>query len=256
MSVIVEWDDVRTGVKHALGEESLGWIDQIEIGLQQLKRNVGAGHYLPGESQLPVIVQIKQKFGDLRIYTDGTESASVQSAIKDICQQVSSTCERCGNAAAAQQIAGYVTRLCCHCYNQLLDERFEVSRVRWPADMDDLDVAKRFPSLVLPTCTRLKPVCGKGWQVPIFRGLQQMERALRKADMPPNTVQINDIKEKLGCLSIRYHLCDPVVEDIDKQVGFNTSQTCMYCGHYGGRHRGRRKLSCLCDHCLMSARAE
>ena len=193
MSGVVEWDDVRTGAKRALGEESLGWIDQIEIGLQQLKRNVDAGHYQPSESQLLVIVQIKQKFGDLRIYTSGTESASVQSAIKDICQQVSSTCERCGNAAAAQQIAGYVTRLCCHCYKHLLDERFEVSGVRWSTNMDDLDVAKRFLGLVLPTCTSLKPVCGKGWQVPIFRGLQQLERALQKADLPPNTVQISDI---------------------------------------------------------------
>lgn len=66
---VIDWTDIRGSLERELGEDSHGWIDQIEIGLRQLRREVEEISFQPGEGTQPCIVQVKQKSGDLGIYS-------------------------------------------------------------------------------------------------------------------------------------------------------------------------------------------
>ena len=72
--------------------------------------------------------QIKQKFGELRVYTDGRKTASMKEALKRARRQARETCEECG-LPASLRTANWVRTQCDDC-NQRYLERVEERRVR------------------------------------------------------------------------------------------------------------------------------
>ena len=67
--------------------------------------------------------QIKQKFGELRVYTDGRKTASMKEALKRARRQARETCEECG-LPASLRTANWVRTQCDDC-NQRYLERME-----------------------------------------------------------------------------------------------------------------------------------
>lgn len=241
----IDWNNIHSSLVKELGNECMGWISQIEIELLELKQEIEASE----DPKLPTVVQIKQKFGDLRIYTDGQEPKSVTEAIDEICSHVSKTCEDCGNSADVQIIAGFASRLCCHCYNRFLDKRFTNTEGRWPNYLTRFDVAERWPDLVSPSCASLVPSVGSGWLIVLGHHLKQLNSAVSKAELPPGTIQISDIKTKNRCISLSFHNYHDVAELFEKRLEYATTLICERCGHNGSRNRGKDYSNCLCDYC-------
>lgn len=242
-SAVIDWNHIRAGLEDELLGDRYGWIDRIELGLLRLKAEIA------DLDSLPRIVQIQQKFGELRFYADGSVAPNIQQALDQVSQQCANTCEVCGNAARRQKVGFYIAVLCCHCFNKIKKEQFDAE-----GDQDDfleLDLAEQFPDLIHPDCANPKPVIGSGWVYLLEHRLRQMESATVAAGLEPGTVQISDIKRKLGNIQIDFHRYHPVVKEAERAIELDTQQTCIKCGHIGGRNRGRREFACLCDYCLF-----
>ncbi|AML53811.1 hypothetical protein [Falsihalocynthiibacter arcticus] len=240
----IDFDNIQESLERELGLGFEGWIPKIEIGLLELKLELQNCEITP-----PIIVQMKERFGDLRIYTDSQEPAAVSEALEDICRHVNSSCQRCGNAAEVQVVFGWAIRLCCHCYNKFLDERFDGAESRWPDSLSPFDVANKFPDLVRPDCASLLPSVGQGWLVALGQYLKEMDYAVQRAELPPGTVQICDIKTKNRKISLSYHQYHEVAELSELRLEYATSQICTRCGHRGSRRRDKNYADCLCDYC-------
>lgn len=97
-------------------EVSDGWLDLIDDGLSKIEAYLGAVGWL-GKSE---VRQIKEKFGELRIYVrprDGhewsDEIATGLASIRDEIMNLSArTCEICGKAGQIEVIGGYHQCLC------------------------------------------------------------------------------------------------------------------------------------------------
>ena len=70
------------------------------------------------------VVQIKEKFGSLRFYIDGSNSFEVGDLIDAAEKESSVTCEECGAVGLTARISGWMKTLCPVC-EKLLKERNE-----------------------------------------------------------------------------------------------------------------------------------
>ena len=76
---VLDWGDIRNSVLAELGEwREEGWVEQLTIALEQVKADALR---LNPRLKLPIVVQIKQKLGGLRVYAT---SDSTPSLVQDI----------------------------------------------------------------------------------------------------------------------------------------------------------------------------
>ncbi|KUJ77803.1 hypothetical protein [Ruegeria profundi] len=85
MNQVVDWNDIHNSVLKALGEQRMGWADQLVLVLEDVKLSVAQRPDIFG-TKLPVVVQIKQKLGGLRVYTRKMQSKYLRRA-GDTCRE-------------------------------------------------------------------------------------------------------------------------------------------------------------------------
>jgi hypothetical protein len=89
-------------------ETSVGWADILAELFEVMEREIAA---LPPEERERVHpLQIKEKFGGLRVYMAGT-TEGIQKAIKAAEYKAERTCETCGKPGMARP-GGWVVTLC------------------------------------------------------------------------------------------------------------------------------------------------
>jgi hypothetical protein len=91
------YNDVK---KHLLGIGE-GWCPFVEPVLEDISRKGGT------------IVQVKEKFGGLRIYTHGGDYEAISDLIRGAESAVSHICEECGKVGSlSQNKRGWMKTLC------------------------------------------------------------------------------------------------------------------------------------------------
>ena len=84
----------------------LGWLKLVDNALTRI-RNVDA------EVQ---VIQVKSKFGGLRIYTENCENLhTVDNIINEATDRAAKTCEKCGETGESRSKNGWVATLCHDC---------------------------------------------------------------------------------------------------------------------------------------------
>ncbi len=170
---VMDWCSIDASVVAELSSERQGWTDQLTMVLENLRHDIERE-----DAEFPIIAQIKQKMGELRVYFEPPSGDPFRfSALQQQIDRISKTCESCGNAARKQNIQFYVTTLCCWCYNRELKRRSEYTAENGPVD-PAFDIAERFPDLVNPTTASLRPSIGVGWFNMLAQRLRQMETIL------------------------------------------------------------------------------
>ncbi len=247
MKSVVDWNDIHSSVLRELGEHRKGWADQLALVLEDVKRSVERYPDVFGD-ELPDVQQIKPKMGGLRVYTRKCNQ-NILDELDTRVDEIEKSCEKCGNAAQVQSIQGYLTTLCCWCYNDYLEERFEGAEAMWPTDLE-LDIADRFPDLVSADTASLMPNTGPGWLVPLGRFLQATEHVVRKAFVEPVVVQITDVKtNRNGSIDIVFSRYDHCLDQLLRRIELDSRRTCAKCGHKGDIVRKKDKANMLCAHC-------
>ncbi len=247
MNQVVDWNDIQASVLKALGEHRVGWADQLAIVLEDVKRSVSQHPDVFGD-ELPVIVQIKQKLGGLRVYTREC-NRNIFDELETRVEEIEKTCERCGNSAEIQNIRGYLVTLCCWCYNRYLEDRFEGAEMMWPTDLE-LNVANRFPDLVSADTASLWPSIGPGRLVLLGRFLAEAEHLVRENCETPIQVQISDVTTGSDCsIQINFRRYDQCLDLPLKRLVLDSKRTCARCGHVGDIVRKKNKATALCAHC-------
>ncbi|WP_171135021.1 hypothetical protein [Ruegeria sp. HKCCD7221] len=247
MKPVVDWNDIHTSVMNALGEHRVGWADQLALVLEDVKRSVAQHPDVFGD-ELPVIVQIKQKLGGLRVYTREC-NRNIFGELETRVEEIEKTCERCGNSAEIQNVRGYLVTLCCWCYNSYLEDRFEDAEARWPTDLE-LNVADRFPDLVSADTASLWPSVGPGRLVLLGRFLAEAEHLVRENSETPIQVQISDVKTGPdGSIQVSFSRYDQCLDLLLKRVQLDSKRTCARCGHVGDIVRKKHRATALCAHC-------
>ncbi len=90
MTNIFDYDDIRGSVEKHLGKDNLGWVRIVSGCFEAIKK-----HCDRSEESYPSVGQIKQKFGSLRIYMDGTqEDTFIQLRLQQAMQERWSNCLR------------------------------------------------------------------------------------------------------------------------------------------------------------------
>ncbi len=249
---VINWDNIHEGVLKALGEQrQKGWVAYLSLSLEEVKQDAAATG-----GELPAIVQIKQKFGGLRVYTSGG-SEHVWTDIQSHVDRIEQRCEQCSNVADVQSIFGYATTLCSWCYARELERRCKYAPVRHALDEKGIDVAERFPDLVRSDCASLKPAVGPGWQEMISHYLGLLERTIKEEDLPLGTVQISDIKtNRNGHISIGFHRSHSCIGHVVSKMEIASLSCCAKCGHRGDIVRARDKSDLLCASCYVRSTSE
>ncbi|WP_170724464.1 hypothetical protein [Ruegeria lacuscaerulensis] len=118
-SGVVDYDDIKNSVEEELGHTPDGWAGLVTDLFQKIKE-----HCDKQEIEYPVVSQIKQKFGQLRIYF-GTvvKDERIDSLIQATIERANHSCEKCSNAAQVQLVEGFVATLCCWCAHELVSSR-------------------------------------------------------------------------------------------------------------------------------------
>ena len=88
-----------------------GWFNLL-VGLSQRIDDLAKAAGLSGDDY-PEAVQVKEKFGGLRFYTNGVPDA-VNNAIDEACERSLSICEVCGRPGR-QTGGGWIRTLCEDC---------------------------------------------------------------------------------------------------------------------------------------------
>ncbi len=190
---------------------------------------------------MPTIIFLKRAGGNLVISTAADTPQDVLDCMGRICSDCSRLCEKCGNAAYAQHTMP-IRRLCSWCYAK------DAPRIR------DLDVATEFPDLVSDHTASLVPATGRRWYAIIRKCLVEMRGVVRDADLAPGTVQISDIKAKLGSIRTGFHSFHDSIDLIDQQLHDDSLLTCCRCGHVGERARAFMHNEGVCNRCAVFAR--
>ena len=247
MKQVVDWNDIHTSVLKALGEHRVGWADQLALALEDVKRSVEQRPDIFGR-KLPVVVQIKQKLGGLRVYTREC-NRNIFDELETRVEEIEKTCESCGNTAHVQSIRGYLTTLCCWCYNIYLEDRFEGAEAKWPTDLK-LNVADRFPDLVSAETTSLLPNIGPGRLVLLGQFLAEAQHLVRANCETPIQVQISDVTTGSdGSIQINFSRYDQCLDLPLKRLALDSKRTCARCGHVGDIVRKKDRPTALCAHC-------
>ena len=241
-SDLIDWDDLETSLTENLGSHRRGWVELALPRFELIKREAES------PDDLPKNVSAKEKFGEICIYTGLTKEADKRT-LEFLVQESAFTCECCGNAARKQVITAFLVTLCCECFHQ----RFPTKKLtQQPAQR--YDIASRHPQLVSDDCLTLVPAVGPGWHGLIFRGFNRMAGQVMKFD-GDISVEITDVKEKLGTLNISLRRSTPEIDRIADEMVREASLTCTRCGYYGQRVRGKQEIGGLCTVCSQTSLA-
>lgn len=92
-----------------------GWfqlIYQLSVAIEDIAREIK--NEGTSEDHLPLVVQVKEKFGGLRFYMDHI-SNDIDDLIENGCSMSLSICESCGAEGATRQNGGWIQTLCENC---------------------------------------------------------------------------------------------------------------------------------------------
>ncbi|WP_282022469.1 hypothetical protein [Ruegeria faecimaris] len=114
---VIDWGDIHNSVVSELGKECQGWIRIVEEALERVKKRA-----IEQKRPAPEVHQIKQKFGELRIYysranTDGYQDSDIVAAITE----ANRCCQWCGNSCRTQIIDAWIVNMCCWCMHRMAD---------------------------------------------------------------------------------------------------------------------------------------
>jgi len=94
-----------------------GWLAIITSLLKSIKNDI-----MYNDMPEVKIIQIKQKFGGLRVYYDGGDDAT-RGMVTMAMAIAEETCEDCGSTEDISQTSGYIRTLCTKCKNNHEVER-------------------------------------------------------------------------------------------------------------------------------------
>ncbi|WP_170387528.1 hypothetical protein [Ruegeria atlantica] len=124
---LVDYDDIKTSIELELGETPLGWSGIVTELFEQIKARsdeIGIDY--------PKVLQIKQKFGELRIYfSKASEDERIRGWVAATIDRANQSCERCGNAARPQNLESWIMTLCCWCAHEEAARRFNEHKRRY-----------------------------------------------------------------------------------------------------------------------------
>lgn len=96
MNTITKWKDCV----------GAGWIPLVEQAIDEI------------ESKGGFILQIKEKFGGLRIYTAGGDFDAIDTIVRDAEQKAAVMCETCGQPGKIRTERYWLKTLCEKCNNE------------------------------------------------------------------------------------------------------------------------------------------
>lgn len=106
-----DWNDITSSVEGELGQTPQGWSGLVVDLFEHIKQRNDEL-----EIAYPKVKQIKEKFGELKIYfQEPSDDQTIQAWISATIQEANRSCELCGNSARVQVIAGCYQTLCCWC---------------------------------------------------------------------------------------------------------------------------------------------
>ena len=111
MFEVFDWNDITMSVESELGQTPQGWSGLVVDLFEHIKQR-------SDERQIayPKVKQLKEKFGELKIYFhEPVEDQTIQAWISGTIQEANRSCEVCGNSARVQIFAGRYQTLCCWC---------------------------------------------------------------------------------------------------------------------------------------------
>lgn len=119
MTDVFDWKNTEDSVAEELGKECRGWIRLVAHALEQVR-----DHCHENGVSLPEVRQIKQKFGELRIYySDPSQDQMIRIYVDHAITKANASCEHCGNACQPQKLGGWWRNLCCWCVHKLAEDR-------------------------------------------------------------------------------------------------------------------------------------
>ncbi len=113
----VDFDNIQKSVEECLGPTPKGWSGLVTTLFTEIKKYCDER-----DVAYPVIFQIKEKLGEIRIY-HRSDDTRIQSMISATIAYANRTCEHCGNSAETQLLDGWYTTLCCWCAHDVASKR-------------------------------------------------------------------------------------------------------------------------------------
>ena len=115
-SETIDYDDIQGSITAILGDTP-HWCRLVADLFEQIKERCDQ-HQI----DYPEIIQIKIKFGELRIYSR-TDNETFARWISTTTEQADHSCCKCGNAASMQKMDGAFLLMCCWCAHEIASER-------------------------------------------------------------------------------------------------------------------------------------
>ena len=113
---VIDYDNIRKSIENELGTGSRGWTRILETAFTLVKARAEKKSL-----HCPDVCQIKEKFGELRVYYDHTTADDYQKTyIAAALEEAKHSCECCGNATRPQMVGNWVVILCCWCAHDRL----------------------------------------------------------------------------------------------------------------------------------------
>lgn len=103
----IRWED------KTWSEVGNGWLPLVDETMGRLSSIVGDDHIIK-------ILQVKEKLGYLRIYTDvceGDKEEEIKKVLLEAHTASMSICEQCGKSATLRNLGGLLCVLCQECYD-------------------------------------------------------------------------------------------------------------------------------------------
>ncbi len=114
-----DWENIKSSVESELGQKCRGWNRIVTHALEQVR-----DYCHENDIHLTEVSQIKEKFGELRIYySDPSEDQMIQIYVGQAITKANVSCEHCGNACQTQRPGGCWRNLCCWCAHKLAEDR-------------------------------------------------------------------------------------------------------------------------------------
>jgi hypothetical protein len=111
-------------------EVQIGWLALIDQALDEIAAVVRRMPLQPSEEF--VILQIKEKYAELRIYTHGANN-EIESIIKRAEELSRKTCEMCGAFGMTRKFSGWFHVLCARCARGFEKRRGVGGDIVWPS---------------------------------------------------------------------------------------------------------------------------
>ena len=94
-----------------------GWEHLVECMLSAINSHAKQSEDV---HQIPILLlQIKEKFGSLRVYYQGTNDSAIEGIVKMAEQMSTRTCDVCGSPGVIRDDLGWIRSLCEHHYQEI-----------------------------------------------------------------------------------------------------------------------------------------